>query len=330
MSFPLDALTVKAAQLEISTFVNLGCQIANTSGVSVKAAATASGSGAALVKFEVSFASQESKLLLSNYGKKELRFTTPGGRDLAEVDVELVPEDAIRPPASIEVYDGLKRDTPVSGTISMEFKFPNGTTMNRSGSYNSLTFPEFNIEGVYELTIKAAGFVDQVQKYVQYKGLKNSERHRRILITHPIASGQFRVVLSWKETPNDLDIYCATRGPSSSDIEIIYYNDKNEENENGTGVKLDEDVRSGYGPETMTVDAQPGRTYLFYVWNCSNEAPLSSSQASILVTGVPGLTEPIMVPSGSQNEDQIYWEVFRMVDGRVSLVNKIVKNTPSL
>ena len=61
VSFSLDAAAVKAAQLVVTPgtgFATLGCQIANTRGITVKAAATDSGSGAALVKFEVSFASQ--------------------------------------------------------------------------------------------------------------------------------------------------------------------------------------------------------------------------------------------------------------------------------
>jgi hypothetical protein len=110
----------------------------------------------------------------------------------------------------------------------------------------------------------------------------------------------------------------------------LYFGEQNLEDEFNCGVMLDADVKNGKGPETMTINSQSGRTYIFYVHNYSQEILLSSSQASLKVLGVPGLTEPIMIPSGACNADQIYWEVFRMIDGRVTVVNKIVQNEPLL
>ena len=126
----------------------------------------------------------------------------------------------------------------------------------------------------------------------------------------------------------DLDLHCLTQLNQSH--HHVYHSEKNKDDEFKCGVMLDIDVTSGKGPETITVNSQSGRTYMFYVKNFSQHPLLSSSQASLKVLGVPGLTEPIMIPSGACNQDQIFWEVFRMIDGRVTVVNKIVKNEPTL
>jgi hypothetical protein len=324
VSFNLDSSFIQAVRL--GGFTILKCHITNTSGVSIRAEVTARGS----VTFEITFDSSLSRMLLSNYGVKELRLSFPDDRILAKLDVEIVPEDGIRPPESVEVYNGLLQDSPVPGIISMLVKFPDGNTVVCSGNYNNLSIPEFELPGFYELTFKAAGFDDYVLKCVHYKNLKNSVSLKRVLMTHPIVSGQFRVVLSWAKQPRDLDLYCTTRHSSTSQNHTISFRCKNGDDQLCCGVKLDVDVTTGDGPETITVTSQPGRAYVFYVHNFSNEVLFSSSKACLRIVGVDSLSEPIMVPPSCCHQDQRYWEVFRLINGHATVVNKLVKDEPRI
>jgi hypothetical protein len=324
VSFDLDSSFIQAFQL--AKFTNLNCHITSTSGVSIRAEVTAHG----IVTFQITFDSSLSRMLLSNYGVKELCLSFPDGQILAKLAVEIVPEDAIRPPESVEVYNGLLQNSPVPGIISMLVKFPDGNTVVCSGNYNSLSIPEFKLPGFYELTFKALGFDDYGLKCVHYKNLKNSVSLKRVLMTHPIVSGQFRVVLSWAKQPRDLDLYCTTRNSSTSQNHTISFRCKNVDDQLGCGVKLDVDVTAGNGPETITVTSQPGQAYVFYVHNFSNEALLSSSNACLRIVGVESLSEPIMVPPSCCHQDQRYWEVFRLINGQSIVVNKLVKDEPKL
>jgi adhesin/invasin len=66
---------------------------------------------------------------------------------------------------------------------------------------------------------------------------------------------QMKFVLKWDALPKDLDSHMyASNGTH------IYYSQKTD----GT-MSLDYDVRSGYGPETITVTFQPGVKYVYAV-----------------------------------------------------------------
>jgi hypothetical protein len=101
------------------------------------------------------------------------------------------------------------------------------------------------------------------------------------------------ITLSWSEKPQDLDLHLiliettlnplvCTRLLSRSTEEHIFYGNV------GTRsafpwAQLDSDVRTGYGPEVISIDANARGRFIVFVHNFSAEWPLSRSEASVRI-----------------------------------------------
>jgi len=105
----------------------------------------------------------------------------------------------------------------------------------------------------------------------------------------------WRVVLSWGAVPKDLDLHLVIPNGGGE----VNYTTRSATIGNGLAT-LDHDTRTGFGPETITINGQvQGNNYIFYVFNYSNEAALSDSGAKVTVyNGNQQVTE-VTVPQGS-------------------------------
>ena len=93
--------------------------------------------------------------------------------------------------------------------------------------------------------------------------------------------GDLRVVLTWGESPRDLDSHLC--GPTINGIRRfhIYYADKTYKNNDIVQAFLDRDDTSSYGPETTTVyDINTTGKYSFYVHDYTNKHALKSTKLS--------------------------------------------------
>jgi len=116
-----------------------------------------------------------------------------------------------------------------------------------------------------------------------------------------LASGEFRVVLTWGENPYDLDSHLT--GPSSSTDSSsrfhVYYSSKVHD-----VASLDVDDTSSYGPETITVSPPSGSTtlrpgiYRYSVHHYAGSNSIGSSGASVRLTLANG-TVYTYAPSAS-------------------------------
>lgn len=125
--------------------------------------------------------------------------------------------------------------------------------------------------------------------------------------------GLFRVVLTWGETPSDLDshLYCKSE---SGDNYHVYYSNKNGYDSDGNRVaNLDVDDTSSYGPETVTIyDIDESATYEYYVHNYSyrhysDSSELSNSGAIIRIYNGNDLIGTRYIPA---NVGGTVWHVF--------------------
>ena len=113
-----------------------------------------------------------------------------------------------------------------------------------------------------------------------------------------------RVVLTWGETPNDLDSHMIFPGNN------IYY-----ASQRGTDAHLDVDDTTSYGPETITLEKKHyGESYVYAVHDYSNgnnpgSRALSNSQATVFVYMGQSLVRTYYVP---KNRSGNLWTVFRM------------------
>ena len=118
-----------------------------------------------------------------------------------------------------------------------------------------------------------------------------------------VDDNQFRVVLTWGETPRDLDSHLVGLDDTNSVFHIAYYNKVERDAEGNVIASLDVDDTSSYGPETVTiVNARTDATYYYsvkdytnYYYNASS-TQMSASGANVKVYQGSTLVKEYNVP----------------------------------
>lgn len=137
-----------------------------------------------------------------------------------------------------------------------------------------------------------------------------------------LEAGEIRIVLSWNETPEDLDSHLWL---PSSDPYHVCWNDQGSSS-SFPFAELDLDDVFSFGPETITIyEPQPG-IYTYAVHNFSDDfggdTPLSQSGGHVDVFDEGGLIRSFDVPTSG---DGVWWEVFTInaETGQVTSINQI-------
>jgi hypothetical protein len=145
-----------------------------------------------------------------------------------------------------------------------------------------------------------------------------------------LAAKSARIVLTWGETPWDLDSYLRGYDTSNHQLFEVYYG-----NRVGSDVTLDHDVTNGYGPETVTISHfDPNIVYRYWVHDYSDAydptTRLAASGASVTLyiadEQAQVTTQTFAVPQGTGT----VWQVFDLngATGAVTTVNQIRQNEP--
>lgn len=103
-------------------------------------------------------------------------------------------------------------------------------------------------------------------------------------VSNMLAQGQLRIVLTWGETPLDLDSHMEGE-LETGDTFHIYYRSKEVYMDGDLVVNLDLDDTSSYGPETTTIYKNLPGIYKFYVYNYSggSTSALANSRACVQI-----------------------------------------------
>jgi hypothetical protein len=133
-----------------------------------------------------------------------------------------------------------------------------------------------------------------------------------------LASGQYRIVLTWGASPSDLDSHLIT--PNS---EEVYFGDKTT---TAGDANLDVDDTSSYGPETVTITSPLVGTYRYFVYNWSGSPSITVSSAVVRVYSSAGLVKTYNVPTTGTGG---YWNVFTLSGGNITDINTIVSTKPA-
>jgi hypothetical protein len=150
----------------------------------------------------------------------------------------------------------------------------------------------------------------------------------RINASPRLAEGEVRIVLTWGETPWDLDSHLFTPYDSAfgDNTYHIWYGNKTD----AVGNNLDVDDTDSYGPETMTIPVLRNGLYKYYVadfTNCIRDNPtsydLSYSGAMVNVYTSNGLTATFTVPV---NTPGVIWEVFEIRNGSIVPIQRYYSN----
>ncbi|MBR6697038.1 MAG: S8 family serine peptidase [Lachnospiraceae bacterium] len=197
------------------------------------------------------------------------------------------------------------------------------TTTNEDGTYEAELSP-----GVYTVYAEAENYQSDYFSIVVIGREYTTEQNGSL--TPILQEGEMRIVLTWGQTPLDVDAHLVGPGMSGGTFHV-YYSDQNYYYNSELVANLDVDDRYSYGPETTTVyNMLSEGTYTFYVHDYSNrkaefseEMALSGVVVKLYLPG-QGAPKTFNMPS----MDGISWRVFSIVDGEL-VVHNDVTYTPT-
>ena len=139
----------------------------------------------------------------------------------------------------------------------------------------------------------------------------------------PIMSGKtYRVVLTWGESPSDLDSHLAGHAADGTNFHI-YYSNKASYRSDGTEIgNLDVDDTTSYGPETTTFSAETEGVYYFYVHRYSSDGSMPASGATVVVYNGDNMIARYTIDSTAPS-DSLYWNIFKIENGIFYTVNTV-------
>ena len=194
------------------------------------------------------------------------------------------------------------------------------TTTNSYGYY-SLEMEE----GTYTAEFSKEGFVTGYTNVVCFEGNSTSQDGS---MTPVLNENEYRIVLTWGETPRDLDSHLSGPRNEDGDRFHVYYSNKSAtastEDGNVTVARLDHDDTSSYGPETITlIKLSNDSVYHYAVHDFTNRTSseskaLSMSGAKIVVYHGNGVIATFNVPI---NKVGTVWNVFDIQGNQLIPVN---------
>jgi hypothetical protein len=183
---------------------------------------------------------------------------------------------------------------------------------NAELSVTSASDGSFSIQngptGSFYCIIICTGYFDRISNRLTFD-IGYNEVEQQTVVSRP-AAGSVRIILTWGAYPYDLDSHLT--GPSSTGGRFhVYFYDKAPD----SGVDLDVDDVSSYGPETITISTLRNGLYRYSVHNYLDQSTnggneIASSPAIVEVYSYQGLLAKYQAPqfSGYGNA----WRVFEI------------------
>jgi len=181
---------------------------------------------------------------------------------------------------------------------------PIATTTTDSNGQFSIELPA----GTYTGLAKANGYIQASFTFVV---IANETTTKDISLSPVLPENEVRIVLTWGETPPDLDSHLVKIKDGQIQYHV-YYSNMHPTDE----ADLDHDDTTSFGPETITIhNLDTNATYKYYVHDYSNggnhqDEQLANSQATVKVYW-GDRTYTYYVPNGIGNA----WKVFEIVNG---------------
>ena len=207
----------------------------------------------------------------------------------------------------------------------------NNTTGEILQTIRTDTYGNYNAElplGNYTILIEKNSYVvNYINIVVTITGNLNFNASIIPENTTEIPSGDLRVVLSWGESPSDLDSHLIGPKANGSSKFHVFYSSKTYSENNERVAMLDVDDTTSYGPETVTIySINEVGTYRYYVHNFTNKSStnstaLSESGAKVQVYVGEALVATYNVPPSKTGT---LWHVFDYdaATGRLIAVNE--------
>lgn len=135
-----------------------------------------------------------------------------------------------------------------------------------------------------------------------------------------VSSDEYKVVINWSASPRDLDSHLEGFDSDGRKFHVYFSDQYAYDTDNTTIAWLDQDITSGFGPETLKfTPVDSSRRYTYYIYNFGGDGRISNSQAKVSLYKGDTLIGEYIPPSN----DGLYWTLFYVQNGNVYLVNKI-------
>lgn len=194
------------------------------------------------------------------------------------------------------------------------------TTTNSDGRYTVDL-----MEGNYTAEFSKEGFVTGYANVVCFK---DNSADQDCTLTPVMAENEYRIVLTWGDTPRDLDSHLSGPIDDEDNRFHVFYSNRSASTDTEDGyvtvAKLDHDDTSSYGPETITlIQLFDEGVYHYAVHdftnrNSTDSTALSMSGAKIVVYHNNEAAKVYHVPV---NKVGTVWNVFDIRDGQIVPVN---------
>ncbi|GEM_PF-1692337 len=269
--------------------------------------------------YEVSgLAAGEYTILISKPGYQSVEATLTLGEDETKVyEVSLVIDDEHATTlggADILVKDALNGSVITNGYIRVREGQNNKTGDVVQEIVNSDGNETIHLEmypGIYTVEIGANGYTNA---YNTVTILGDTNTSYEFSISPALAGDQVRIVLTWGESPSDLDSHLVRFTNEVQDYHVAYYDMAPAD----ADANLDIDDISSYGPETITINGVSNSSvYKYYVHDYSNGSDQNDTQLAASGAKVDvyygDVSQTFYVPNETGNA----WKVFEIVNGEI-------------
>lgn len=248
--------------------------------------------------------------------------------------IEIENDDSSLEPVSVpeETSEGIKEyllggkvidatnGAPVNGvSIRVYYESAGGSSVgttysNRDGVYEIT----LNASGTYYLELEKDGYISENRSV--YVAANADEVTCNCAMSPVMEAEEMRFVLTWNDTPQDLDAHLIGSSSDGTNVHIAYYK-KNARDSSGNEIaNLDKDDTNGNGVETITLKDTQG-VYEYIVHDYSEdgayESTMTYSGAQVKIYRGSSLIETVNITTGIEYK----WYVFKIENGRVSVVN---------
>jgi hypothetical protein len=247
----------------------------------------------------------------------------------SENSFQILAIDAVNP-ATVHPEDGFESDKlRISGAemniregVNNSDGLPIMTVTANDAGVANVSLPS----GCYTVEIIASGYDTTRYTLLSYPGCDSV----MMCVSPSLEKGEVRIVLTWDESPADLDAHLFT--PFNEEASETQYHVWFRNNEDTAGNRLvgQSDPPYGFGPETITIGSIEEGLYKFYVTDYSNcydgktySYDLSDSDACVRVYTETGLTQEFHVPC---NNEGVIWEVFEIRNKTIVPIQRYYSN----
>lgn len=189
---------------------------------------------------------------------------------------------------------------------------------------NSDEIGEFEKEllvGYYTVELSKEGYIKSYMNIIVFAEVTSYTA----VLSPELEEGEVRVVLSWGESPSDLDSHLICTDSNGDVQHLAYFNRTIYDSGNDKYYTLDVDDTYQYGPETVTFywNNSMFEEYEYYIYNYSggitgDELSFSGAYITIYSSGNDAITLNVPI-----NEMGRRWNVFSIVDGQILIENTI-------